>query len=413
MALRVLVIPGYRIFPMDSGGAYAQLSFLDKQQFQHDIHLIVTPDNIVENEINAFKNRFPKITLYPIGFQKPTFTKKTKHFFQKQLRKASGRDVSYALGKNHQANGLFIRDPYIVEQIITIAASESFDMIQVEHVKNLGLISVLPTAIKKIFVHHEVYHTRVYQDMRSLNYSDVYTKYMTSLAKAIEVEWLNQYDGIITFNQDDTDLLIKENVKPLQLVNQPFALFKDQLKKIYQPEVTPKLLFLGGETHYPNKEGLQWFLEQVRPILTSSGHKPELFITGNWTDDFKSKYQEPAICFTGFVENLDKLLTNAIVIVPIRIGSGVRIKVFTSIAKGLPIVSTALGASGIPGLAHKENILFGETAEAFAQGIIDLLTNQRLREAVSANVYRLAEKQFESNRFVEDRNEFYNKVLGT
>jgi hypothetical protein len=146
---KILVVPGYRIFPIDSGGAHGQLTFLDKQQQQHDIDIVLTPENIDESDIPAFSKRFPKLQILPVGFQKLSGTKKAKAFLLKQWRKISGKDLSYTVGKSKQLNGFFINNPAQVEAVSRFAAAKKYDIIQVEHVKNMGLIAVLPADRKK------------------------------------------------------------------------------------------------------------------------------------------------------------------------------------------------------------------------------------------------------------------------
>ena len=409
---KILVVPGYRIFPIDSGGAHGQLTFLDKQQQQHDIDIVLTPENIDESDIPAFSKRFPKLQILPVGFQKLSGTKKAKAFLLKQWRKISGKDLSYTVGKSKQPNGFFINNPVHVEAVSRFAAAKKYDIIQVEHVKNMGLIAVLPAAVKKIFVHHEIYFSRVQQDMQSLSYNSEFVKYMSGMAEAVEISWLKKYDGIISFNADDTEMLADKGITSPQQVAQPFALFEDELDHIYQPSAPQQLAFVGGETHYPNKEGLTWFLENIFPAIKEKVPDVLLKVTGNWSEATQALYKSNNITFTGFVDDIDSILRTSILVVPIRIGSGVRVKVFTSFAKGLPMVSTTLGASGIPGLKDKENIFLADEAAPFAEAVCRLLTDLSLRKSISDNAFLLAKENFGTGTFVEERNQFYNELIG-
>lgn len=409
---KILVIPGYRIFPIDSGGAHVQLLFLDKQQSQHDIDIVLTPENIDEADIPAFAKRFPKLQLLTTDFQKLSGGKKAKAFLMKQWRKMTGKDLSYAVGKSKQMNGFFINNPAMVEAISRMATAKKYDIIQVEHVKNMGLVSILPDAVKKIFVHHEIYFSRVKQDMESLSYNKDFVTYMTAMAEGVEVSWLNKYNGIISLNADDTELLSAKGVHMPQQVSQPFGLFEDEMEHIYQPSAQPQLAFVGGETHYPNKEGLTWFLEEIFPAIKEKVPDVLLKVTGNWTEATQALYKSDNIVFTGFVEDIDSILKTSILVVPIRIGSGVRVKVFTSFAKGLPMVSTTLGASGIPGLKDKENIFLADEAAPFASAVCSLLTDESLRKFISENASLLAKENFGAGTFVEERNRFYDEIMG-
>ena len=408
--LQILVIPGYKIFPIDSGGAHGQLTFLDKQQYQHKISLVVTPENLAEEDIPAFKNRFPELELLPVEYSKPSPVKKIKSFFRKQLRKWSGRDLAYQLGKSH-VNGFIINDQEKINSIYKIANEKKYDLIQVEHVRNLGLITVLPRQNKKIFIHHEIYHTRVQQDLTSLRYSNPFAAYITAAAEGAELFWLEKYDGIITFNPEDTELLRHKGITIPQQVAQPFALFNDELVPLYNPSPKPCLAFVGGETHYPNKEGLRWFLQTILPLVQKNEPEVIVKITGRWSPEFMKLFANEHIQFTGFINDLDAIFRTAILIVPIRIGSGVRVKVFTGFAKGLPIVSTNLGVSGIPGLVNKENVLIADEPGLFAENVTLLLQNPSYRKEISEKAFLVAKENFGDGAFVQERNSFYQRII--
>ncbi|MEP6710964.1 MAG: glycosyltransferase [Ferruginibacter sp.] len=409
-SLEILVIPGYRIFPVDSGGAHGQLTFLDKQQHQHSISLLVTPENLLQEDIPAFQKRFPELNLLPVGYKKKSATKKITAFFKKQYRKFSGKDLAYQLGKS-LINGFIINDQEKINGIYEITRGKNYDLIQVEHVRNLGLVTVLPGQVKKIFIHHEIYHTRVQQDLTSLLYSIPFANYITSAAEAAELFWLGRYDGIITFNSDDTELLRQKGLTIPQQVAQPFALFDDELVAIYNAAPKPCLAFVGGEAHFPNKEGLSWFLQNILPLVQKQEPDVTVKITGRWSSGFMAPFANERVQFTGFIDDIDTVLRTAILVVPIRIGSGVRVKVFTAFAKGLPIISTTVGASGIPGLFHKKNVWLADNESSFAEGILELLKNETFRKEISANAFLVAKENFGNGSFVEERNGFYKNIL--
>ncbi len=410
--LTMLVIPGYQLFPVGTGGAHYQLTFLDKQQYQFMIDLLVTPDNIREEDMPAFQKRFPHLRLLPAGFAKKGTLAKAASFTRKQLRKWTGRDLSYKLGKSKQLRGFFINDAGLVAQIAALAAAKKYDLIQVEHAKNLGLVSILPAGVKKIFVHHEIFYARVREDMKAQAYPEAFSRYIASFAEEAEIGWLNKYDGWIVLNADDKKLLQAKGVSSPGQVARPFALFDADLQHVHDADASPVLVFAGGEAHYPNKEGLEWFLGQVFPLVKEQVAHAVVLITGNWSEAFRQQYAaEPSIRFTGFIEDMDEVYRNGIMVVPIRIGSGIRVKLFTAMAKGMPAVSTVLGASGIPGLKDGENILLAEEATAFAAAAASLLENKEKRKTLSDNTFALAKGNFDNAAFVSERNDFYATVL--
>ena len=115
--------------------------------------------------------------------------------------------------------------------------------------------------------------------------------------------------------------------------------------------------------------------------------------------------------FTGFVDDLTPILKQSVSISPIRIGSGIRIKIITSMAKGVPVVSTTLGASGIEGLVHEQNIMIADEAETFAHYSIQLLKNGAVRKVLSEQAFQLSHDNYTKMDYAEQRNQFYTRII--
>ena len=107
-----------------------------------------------------------------------------------------------------------------------------------------------------------------------------------------------------------------------------------------------KLLFLGKMDWAPNVDGLKWFLEEVWPHVNHN--KLSLQIVGSGDSRWGTElFKAPGINFLGFVQDLEEVYGNSdFSIIPIRYGSGTRIKVIESISKNVPIVSTEMGVQG-------------------------------------------------------------------
>lgn len=107
-----------------------------------------------------------------------------------------------------------------------------------------------------------------------------------------------------------------------------------------------KLLFLGKMDWAPNKDGLKWFLEEVWPHVDHAKLELDLVGSGDasWLGELKN---QTGIQFHGFVNDINPYYQSSdFSIIPIRYGSGTRIKVIESISKGLPIISTRMGVQG-------------------------------------------------------------------
>jgi glycosyltransferase involved in cell wall biosynthesis len=407
----ILVIPGYKLFPIDSGGAHHQLVFLSRQQEQHSIDLMVTPQNLAAGSIDDFKKKFPDINLILVGYNKRTVISKWGHFFKKQYRKIL-KKFPYHFKKIKELHNLIPKDHDLIGEIKKIAQNKQYEIIQVEHTVNMGLIEVLPATAVRIFVHHEISHTRIHSDLLTKGHSRVDADRISNIAEGIEINWLNRYNGIITLSIDDKVLLRQKGVNTPVQVARPFCYFDEELEKIYEPLPQPTLVFAGGETHFPNKEGLSWFLEEVNPLFERNRNDVRLLVTGEWTEEFKKKYSaNPNIRFTGYVDDLKTIFKKAIMIIPIRIGSGIRVKAISALGNGVPIITTSFAVTGIPGLRHNENVILADTKELFTKSITDLMDSFELRKKISEGGFELARAEYGNALFIEERNMFYEELF--
>lgn len=151
-----------------------------------------------------------------------------------------------------------------------------------------------------------------------------------------------------------------------------------------------KLLFVGKLDWAPNKDGLRWFLHEIWPFVDH--RKLELKIVGgggeNWTENF---YSFPSLKFLGFIEDLKNVYAEAdYTIIPIRFGSGTRIKVIESISRGVPVISTTLGVQG-SGLEEGEYIK-AQTAQDWIKTLSSL--NEENFQEQAQNAFYKFEKTY-------------------
>jgi glycosyltransferase involved in cell wall biosynthesis len=138
------------------------------------------------------------------------------------------------------------------------------------------------------------------------------------------------------------------------------------------------LLFLGKMDWAPNKDGLKWFLEEVWPKVDTS--RFELQIVGSGDSSWGTElFKAPGINFIGFAKDLEAIYSNCdFSIIPIRYGSGTRIKVIESISKGVPIVSTDMGVQG----SGLNDYFKAETADEWIK-VINSLDKKRGQEVAA------------------------------
>jgi len=147
----------------------------------------------------------------------------------------------------------------------------------------------------------------------------------------------------------------------------------------------PTLLFLGGMDWFPNRDAVEYFVRNILPAVRAEFPRVCFTVAGrNPPPEFVARLASSAgIEFTGTVPDMRPYLAAAtLVVVPLRMGSGTRIKILEACAAGKAVVSTSVGAEGLE-LEPGREILLADKAAEFARGVVQLLRDSRLRQSIA------------------------------
>jgi len=164
-----------------------------------------------------------------------------------------------------------------------------------------------------------------------------------------------------------------------------------------EPPAQPdSLVFVGSMDWMPNTDGVQWFLTEILPLIHARIPQIQVCVAGRRPSPeiVALARRFPQVTLTGTVPDIRPYLWNAQVsIVPLRIGSGTRLKIYESMAAGAPVVSTSVGAEGLP-LSPGEHLLIADTPESFAASCVTLLESAEKRRAMAQRAWELVSARF-------------------
>lgn len=142
----------------------------------------------------------------------------------------------------------------------------------------------------------------------------------------------------------------------------------------------PIVLFQGTLRYPPNADAARWLVGQIAPALRAQIPKACVRLVGSANPDQMALHHPPATTLVGPVPNIVAELSRAdVVVVPVRFGSGTRVKIIEAFAHRIPVVSTTLGAEGL-GVEHGRHLLLADTAPGLASACARLLTEPSLRQ---------------------------------
>jgi glycosyltransferase involved in cell wall biosynthesis len=237
---------------------------------------------------------------------------------------------------------------------------------------------------------------------------------MARRLRKVETAFLNQYDILSTVTERDKEKLHRMGNRQPAIVMQPgfFIEEKPPNDLIFPLSVG----FLGALDWIPNQIGLKWFVERCWPQIHSSHPDVQFWVAGrNAPRGYEKILERPGIRFLGEIEKAQDFIFNrSILIVPLLSGSGVRVKILEGLTMGKTMVTTPMGAEGIPVQSGKE-LIIADTPEAFAKAVIQLLDNPEHIRQLSHEAFRLASEHYQYNKavlpflqFLEKKKEVYH-----
>ncbi len=224
-----------------------------------------------------------------------------------------------------------------------------------------------------------------------------------------ERTYLNRADHVLTVSEQDRDAFAKF-VDPSRITVIPTGVDVDYFRPSPELEETPNsLVFSGAMDWMPNEDGILYFIHEILPIIKRDIPEISLCVVGR---DPSRKLRDlasslPSIQVTGRVEDIRPFVQRgAVYVVPLRIGGGPRLKIFEAMAMGKAVVSTTIGAEGLP-LNPGEDVILADQPQEFADATVALLKYPLRRVQMGGAARELVETQFSWESVVQP----FNNVL--
>jgi polysaccharide biosynthesis protein PslH len=178
-------------------------------------------------------------------------------------------------------------------------------------------------------------------------------------------------------------------------------------------EAPQTLLFFGAINYFPNTDALQFFVRQVLPLVLRSHPNAVLRIVGPGVPPEIAALASGHVQVVGFVDDLRTEIARAtVVLAPLRIGGGTRLKIIEAMGVGRPVVATSLGAEGID-VRNEHDVLIADEPEALASAIGRLLDDPSLRRKLGSAARDTALARYSWSEAARKLAHFYAHVQGS
>lgn len=218
------------------------------------------------------------------------------------------------------------------------------------------------------------------------------------------------YDKVIVMSDVDKEKLLTINAG-MNISVVPNGVDTEYFQSAgYRKSNNNKLAFLGGSLHYPNVDALMYFLKEIYPQVNQEIADISLTVIGEFTENSILNLNN-SVHFTGYVDDIRPYLNECtLLIVPLRIGGGTRLKILEAMSLGIPVVSTSIGCEGIDAEKDKD-IIIADSAQDFAESIKAVLKDESLRFSLSRNGRRLIKQKYNWENIVFRLEKIYQNEL--
>jgi glycosyltransferase involved in cell wall biosynthesis len=190
----------------------------------------------------------------------------------------------------------------------------------------------------------------------------------------------SQFDWVVAVSHEDAEMM-REQYAIENVADIPTGVDVDYFTPRGRTDAGNfNLVFTGSMDWLPNEDAIAWFTAEIFPLIRKKIPQATLTVVGR--DPFPSLVElskrDASIKVTGRVPDVRPYMEEAnVYVVPMRIGGGTRLKIYEALAMELPVVSTTVGAEGLP-LENDQEIFLRDTPEEFAETVVKLLRDKDL-----------------------------------
>lgn len=221
--------------------------------------------------------------------------------------------------------------------------------------------------------------------------------------------WSNQYAKMLRYERDvlnsfDTTIAVSERDREFFRDEYGVSNCKaiptgvdTEFFEYRSPDAAFQVVFCGSMDWMANIDGIEYFHDQVWPLIRKAEPKARMKVVGRKPPDSLVKSVAARSSeweFTGFVDDVrDHIAGAGVFVIPLRVGGGTRIKAFEAMAMGCPVVSTSIGIEGLP-IEDGTHYLNADSDAKFADAVVTLMHDKARRVTMAESARAIVEQEF-------------------
>ncbi len=387
--MRILWLKTELLHPVDKGGKIRTYHMLKQLKRDHKITYLTLDDGTADKEARERATEYCH-ELICISHQRH---RKFTAGFYANLALNLASNLPYAIAKYGSAE--------MRRQIQELTNKNLYDVVVCDFLapavnmpRNLSCPSVL-------FQHNvEAMIWKRHSEVQTNQLKRTYLVGQWRKMQAFEGVMCRRFDRVVAVSREDSELMQREyRITAVDEVptGVDTTFFRPRCAERREPR---NLVFTGSMDWLPNEDAIRYFTTQIMPLIKQK--LPDVSLTVVGRDPYPALLElsrrDPSIIVTGRVEDVRPYMERAAAyVVPLRIGGGTRLKIFEAMAMEKPIVSTTIGAEGLP-VQQGAEILLADTPADFAAAVLRVLTDEEFASHLGRSSAKLVREQFGWNR---------------
>ncbi len=236
-----------------------------------------------------------------------------------------------------------------------------------------------------------------------------YLQILVKRLKEYELAVLPKFDAIVPITDVDAEVFKKLGIK--EMFVSPTGVNTDTFKSDFSTIESNSVFHLGALNWMPNQKAIKWFVEEIWDKVQEKMPNSKFYIAGRDIPEWVYQYDGKSnVHVVGEVPSAgDFMNSKSIMVVPLKSGSGMRIKIVEGMALGKPIVSTSIGAEGIE-YTHQKNILIADSQQDFVKELVTLLQEQEKQKEIGQQAIQLVHRRYSNYSRIGELLEYYKKI---
>jgi sugar transferase (PEP-CTERM/EpsH1 system associated) len=379
--MKLLWVKAGGLLPPDMGGKIRSYNILKQLARRHEITLFTFYPEHPDDQHLLGNGFFAKIVAVPLPLPP---RRSLGEYVRSASLMATGRPVTI---------DKFLY-PEVRHRYTELLASETFDVVVCDFLVP-GSLMQWKTPPPTILFTHNV-EAQVWERHYKITSNPVMKTACWLEARALagaERRYVELADHVLAVSENDRAFFLQYRV-PNRITVIPTGVDTEYFQPSPGLEQPDTMVFTGAMDWMPNEDGVVYFVDKILPQIRREIPGAAFWAVGRRPPRRIQALASEHVVVTGAVDDIRPHLGKAAVcVVPLRSGSGTRIKIFEAMAMGKAVVSTTMGAEGLP-VRHGENILLVDEPADFARQVVQLLRDPEGRARLGRTARRLVEENY-------------------